>query len=108
MYDNADSSCGKLKYSIIERHVQSKPNFNKIIFDVRVSDVVFVEAEIYKIVSEVFENIKRNYGINARTFIYVYYDEEDIRASNWIAQSSPINDFKKYFRLTFKMELCDK
>lgn len=96
LYDNADSSCGQLKYSIIERHVQSKPNFNKIILDVRVSDVVFVEAEIYKIVTEVFKNTKRKYGSNARIFIYVYYDEEDIRASNWIAQPSPINDFKEF------------
>lgn len=96
LYDNADSSCGQLKYSITERSVQSKPNFNKIILYVRVSDVVFAEAEIYKIVSEVFKNTKRKYGSNARIFIYVYYDEEDIRASNWIARPSPINDFKEF------------
>ncbi|MFW2490215.1 FRG domain-containing protein [Clostridium chromiireducens] len=96
LYDNVNSSCGKLKYSIIERHVQSKPNFNKVILDVRVSDVVFVESEIYKIVSAVFRKTKGKYGSNARIFIYVYYDEEDIRASNWIARPSPINDFKEF------------
>ena len=96
LYDNVDSSCGQLKYYIIERNVQSRLNFNKVILDVIVSDIIFVESEINKIVSEVFKKIKGKYGSNARIFIYVYYDEEDIRASNWIARPSPINGFKEF------------
>lgn len=71
-----------------------------MILDVVISDVVFVEADIHTIINEIFLNSKIKYGKNARIFMYVYYDDEDIRANNWVARPTPINDFEE-FQLNF-------
>ena len=98
MYDSVNSLSEKISYTVKEESVS--PIFHKVILNVMVSDVIFVKSDIYDIVLEVFQESKKRYGGNAKIFIFVYYDEEDVRASNWIARPVPINDFRD-FELNF-------
>lgn len=98
LYDNANCLNGKLKYTVIEKSLE--PIFEKVILDIKLSDVVFVKEDINDIVLEVFQRSKKRYGIKAKIFMYVYYDEEDVRSINWIARPTPIADFEK-FQLNF-------
>lgn len=103
LYDNVSGSDRKLGHTITEKSIARKSDFNKVILDVIVSDIVYVETDIYEIISAVFQKSKKQYGSNARIFMYVYYDKEDTRCGNWIARPTPINDFTG-FELNFNNE----
>lgn len=94
LYHNVSGSREKLRYFVMEKSVDKI--FGSVTLDVMVSDVVFVETDIYEIVSEVFQKSISQYGENTRIFMVVYYDENDVRNWNWIAQPEQINDSKEF------------
>ncbi len=57
---------------------------HKHILNIVVSDIVFGEKDIQKIVDEIFSKYS-NYPSNTLVFAYIYYDEQDKRSYNWIA-----------------------
>ena len=100
LYNMVSGSNRRLEYTIKVKSVSKKVDFNKVTIDVIVSDIAFVEADIYEIASSVFIESKKKYGAYARIFMYVYYDKEDMRSSNWIARPLPTSDFNN-FELNF-------
>ncbi|SDZ03422.1 FRG domain-containing protein [Tindallia californiensis] len=96
LYDDVSNNYKGLEYEVIEKEKSNNFGFNKLVLDIIVSDVVFVESEIQQIVSDVFDSTKVRFGSNSRIFIYVYYNEEDKRSFNWIARTENNKDFNCY------------
>lgn len=85
-----------LSYSVSEVH-QKTAIAEKIILNISVSDVMFEQSDIEKIIDEIYKMYRKDFGSKALIFGYVYFDEQDKRNFNWIAMpqlKSDIFDLK--------------
>lgn len=82
LYDDLKNNTA-LSYILLEE-VGKGISSHKHILNIVVSDIVFGEDDIKKIVDEIFSKYS-NYPRNTLVFAYIYYDEQDKRSFNWIA-----------------------
>lgn len=85
-----------INYSVEIDKITRTPAFNKVVLWIRLDDMRFISNDIFPIVDAVFMQMKRKYGDTARIFMIVYYDAEDKKATNFICNVSPINDFMSF------------
>lgn len=83
LYDDVHS-CKSLSYTIKEEHKNSI-TVKKIFLNISVSDVMFEERDIQRIIDVIYSKYKNPSYLNIMIFGWVFYDEQDKRNYNWIA-----------------------
>jgi len=73
-----------LSYTIHEEH-KNTLSVKKVFLNISVSDVMFEQEEIEKIIDEIYSKYKNDFYSDTLVFGYVFYDEQDKRNYNWIA-----------------------
>lgn len=97
LYDNVNDVSGdKSDYELIIKKVTNKFTFNKVLVDIKVANIVITQKRIDEIVHIVNNKLKILYGVNARIWMYIYYNDLDLQAYSRIAYVSPNHDFTDY------------
>lgn len=67
--------------------IHDKYEFRKILANYQISSINFDKEELIKRIAEIYKNLFLAYGANARIWLYIYLDENDLTEGNFICRT---------------------
>ncbi len=67
--------------------IYNKFEFKKILANYQINNIDFDKDELIRKIDEIYKNLFSSYGANARVWLYIYLDENDLTEGNFICRT---------------------